>query len=140
MKVAFKKLFIKILKLDELTCVIVKERDKQKALDKKYYENLMTQKLEKQAMDFSYERSSFEYDIKTLQEEVKNYEIKQKEVDIRDLRAKNQINANIHVATRIYSEMKDTSEYVTKKTAKMHLVMTEALDHKETVEKLENKK
>ena len=139
MKMIVKKFFIWLFNLNNLSEIIKYERDKQKNLDKKYYETLLKEKLEIQANEFSYERSSLQYDIKTLEEEIFANKKREKEVNEKELRAKKQINANVHVATKIYSRINEASEYIAKKTAEIHGIMDEALGHKKEVEKLVEK-
>jgi len=137
LKVWIKLKLIKLFKLEHLSDVISKERDKQKDIDKKFYDNRVREIIEKKDREIEYLRTSYDYDIKTLEEEIRTLKIKEKEVDEKDLRAKNQINANVHIATRMYSEMKNCSDYLVKTTAKINRAMNEALDHKKVVEKIE---
>ena len=128
---------IKFFKLEHLSDVISKERDKQKDIDKKFYDSRVREIMEKNSRETEYLRTSYDYDIKTLEEEIRALKIKEKEVDEKDLRAKNQINANVHIATRMYSEMKNCSDFFIKTTVKMNKAMDEALNHKKSVEKIE---
>lgn len=128
---------IKFFKLEHLSDVISKERDKQKEIDKKFYDSRVREIMEKNNRETEYLRTSYDYDIKTLEEEIRALKIKEKEVDEKDLRAKNQINANVHIATRMYSEMKNCSDFLIKTTVKMNKAMDEALNHKKIVEKIE---
>lgn len=137
MKVWLKLKLIKFFKLEHLSDVISKERDKQKEIDKKFYDSRVREIMEKNNRETEYLRTSYDYDIKTLEEEIRALKIKEKEVDEKDLRAKNQINANVHIATRMYSEMKNCSDFLIKTTVKMNKAMDEALNHKKIVEKIE---
>ncbi len=137
MKVWLKLKLIKFFKLEYLSDVISKERDKQKEIDKKFYDSRVREIMEKNNRETEYLRTSYDYDIKTLEEEIRALKIKEKEVDEKDLRAKNQINANVHIATRMYSEMKNCSDFLIKTTVKMNKAMDEALNHKKIVEKIE---
>jgi len=103
----FKLLIIKLFRLTDLTDMLKKSKERQKRLDEKYWKEKLEDALSHQKREHELELQEKNAEISMLQDIIKSYKQREKELDNREYLIKKNAKENSFMATKIASKVED---------------------------------
>ena len=134
-KVMFKKIIVKIFGLSDIRDMILQGKRRQKDLDEKYWKERLADLKLSLNREHQLELSEKDAQISMLEESVRGYKIREKELDSREHKMKLQVKDNSFVVTKISSAVDDLSMTINGFVGTMRGIKSEADDHKLRIEK-----
>ena len=134
-KVMFKKIIVKVFGLTDIKDMILQGKKSQKDLDEKYWKEQLKDLKLSLNREHQLELSEKDAQISMLEDSVKYYKSREKELDSREHQMKLQVKDNYFVATEIASSMEDVGLTIMGFVGKIQGIKNKANDHKLRIEK-----
>lgn len=102
-----KKLAIKMFKLNNISDILLKAKQKQKSIDDKYWKEILDEEVIKISQSHELDLQEKDSTIAMLQDHLASYKKREKEISAKDYLAKKQIKENFFVVSSVVSKMKE---------------------------------
>lgn len=129
-----KRLFIKWLKLNDISKLLIEAKQKQKAMDDKYWHEIMSEAEMRMKQQHSLELQEKDSCIAMLNAHIENYRTKEKEINQREFLVRKQIKENYMVAQGLSARVGDLSESIGKIYGELLGLQDSADKHKRKIE------
>jgi len=134
MKILFKKFMVRILGLSDISDMILSSKKRQKQLDEKYW----TEKIQEIKLHLNREHSlelqEKDAQIAMLEDSIRSYKGREKELDSREYNTKRQSKDNSFMATRISSQVEELGLMIMKFVGEMKGIKDDAEFNKLKIE------
>jgi hypothetical protein len=108
----FKKIVIKVLKLNNISDLLLKAKQKQKAVDDKYWKEVLQKEKASIQQEYDLELQEKDSTICMLEDHLASYKKREKEISAEAYKAKKQIKENFFVVGSVVTKMKDFNNNV----------------------------
>lgn len=129
-----KKLFIKLLGLHDVSKLLLEAKQKQKAMDDKYWHEIIAETEMRMKQQHSLELQEKDSCIAMLNAHIDNYRAKEKEINQREFSVRKQIKENYMVAQGLSARVGDLSESIGKIYGELLGLQDSADRHKRQIE------
>jgi len=130
----FTKLILKIFKLHDISEKLIKAKQQQKRVDDKYWSEKLADFEEKMKREHELEIQEYQAQIEILNQKLKDYKKREKDIDTREYYLRKQANDNTLMATKITSKVEDFGMAIIKIVGEMKGIKKEVEDHKVKIE------
>jgi len=134
-KVMFKKFVVKFFGLTDISDMILQGKKTQKELDERYWKERLADLRLSLNREHQLELSEKDAQISMLEDSVRGYKAREKELDSREHKMKLQVKDNSFVVTKISSAVDDLSMTISSFVGTMRGIKSEADEHKLRIEK-----
>jgi hypothetical protein len=128
-----KKLIIKLFKLHDISSMLVQAKEKQRQLDKKYYDQELEEELFRLKTKHSLDLQEKDATITLLEEKIKTYKQREKELDNKEYSIKKDAKENAFMATKISIKVEEFALKIMDIVGDMKGIEAEADSHKKRI-------
>jgi hypothetical protein len=130
----FKKLLIKIFRLNDISAMILKAKKKQKQLDEQYWTEKMEDSIEHLKREHSLELQEKDAQISMLEDKIKTYKSLEKELATKEYTLKKEAKENAFMATKIALKVEEFGLRVLDIVGEMNGVKDDAENNRKRIE------
>ncbi len=125
---------IKIFKLEDISELLLKSKQKQKALDNRYWKEILDENINRLNREHALELQEKDAQISMLNQHIDTYKQREKEVDQKEFNARKQVKQNYAVAINMSSVIQEFGENINKMFGKMQGIKDSVTKNKLEIE------
>lgn len=125
---------IKIFKLEDISELLLKSKQKQKALDNRYWKEILDENINRLNREHALELQEKDAQISMLDQHIDTYKQREKEVDQKEFNARKQVKQNYAVAINMSSVIQEFGENINKMFGKMQGIKDSVTKNKLEIE------
>ena len=130
----FKKLIIKIFRLNEINDLLIKSKQQQKAVSDKYWKEVRQDEVDCLNRNHLLELQEKDACITMLEEQIKMLKQRERDVDALHFKSKKQIKENYAVSHSIATKIWDFSQMITSIYGELRGITDAVADNKKRIE------